>query len=479
MKNLILLSGILALVLAGCNDPKKKPGNNIFNNQNPEVCDNLIDDDGDTAIDCDDLDCLGVGSCSAQNNNNVNNNNNNTQHLFTLRGKVWGPGADNAAMLDANRIPVPQALVAAYSYEPPDPTPLPGGLCNKCVDVPSGVIHQFSDTDGSFELFLYPNIHYWLVVQKGEFRRVTEITAGGPDGVEDLELAAGQPRNPATTLPNRFNPNLKQWIPKILVIEGSYEQMDLLFEAMGFDYGVEVVVMDDTAASGVFNDMNQLRQYNLIITTCGDDASYLTTANARANLRQYVYEGGKLYVDDFSYDFAEQPFPEFLNFQVNQSSSFSTGTCGLGTSSPSSIGQCNNWSSYNPSGTPGDPYLDAWLGIVNPGGTIELLAAWDIIHSMNPGLQGECEDDLDPNCVDGNYIGPPKVWMYGDWSGYTHNPVTVSWNYYCGKVLYTVYHTHSGSSSSTGWNYPLILQEKIMMYLIMEIQTCTDPVIVE
>ncbi|MBU1244917.1 hypothetical protein KKD52_07275 [Myxococcota bacterium] len=471
MKSFWMFCGIFALALAGCNDPKKKPSNNVFNNQNPEVCDNLIDDDGDGTIDCADLDCLGVGNCGNQNNNNINNTN-NTQHMFTLRGKVWGPGADNASMLDVNRIPVPQALVAAYSYEPPDPTPLPGGLCNQCVDVPNGVIHAFSDTDGSFELFLYPNTNYWLVVQKGEFRRVTQYTAGGLDEVEDLEPAAGLPRNPTTTLPNRFNPNLKQWIPKILVVEGTYEQMDLLFESMGFDYGVEIVVVSDSSASGIFNDMNQLRQYNLIVTTCGDDASYLTTATARANLRQYVYEGGKLYVDDFSYDFAEQPFPEFLNFMADGS------TCGMGTSAPGTVGDCNNWSSYSPMGTPGDPYLDAWLGIINPGGTIELLAAWDIIHSMNPGLQGECEDDMDPNCVDGNYIGPPKVWMYGDWSGYTHNPVTVSWNYYCGKVLYTVYHTHSGSGG-TGWDYALILQEKIMMYLIMEIQTCTDPVIVE
>jgi hypothetical protein len=475
MNKKIIILCVFSLVLVGCNDPKKKPSNNHFNNQVPEVCDNGLDDDGDGTIDCADLDCLGVGNCGTQNNNNINNNNNNNNNntqMFTLRGKVWGPGADNPSMLDANKIPVPQALVAAYSYEPPDPTPLPGGLCNQCVDVPNGVSHKFSDTDGSFQLYLYPNINYWIVVQKGEFRRVTRYTAGGPGEVEELEPPAGQPRHVMTTLPNRFNPNLKQWIPKILIIEGTYEDMEALFTAMGFDYGVEVVIVEDTAAAGIFNDINQLRQYNLIVTTCGDRATFLSTATARANLRQYVEEGGKLYVDDFSYDFAEQPFPEFLTFTSGGS------TCGSGTIAPSTVGDCNNWTSYSPMGTPGDPYLDAWLDIINPGGVIELIGAWDIIHSMNPGLQGECEGDGDPNCVDGNYIAPPKVWMYGDWSGYTHNPITVSWNYYCGKVLYTVYHTHSGGGTP-GWNYPLLLQEKIMMYLIMEIQTCTDPIIVE
>ena len=51
----------------------------------------------------------------------------------------------------------------------------------------------------------------------------------------------------------------------------------------------------------------------------------------------------------------------------------------------------------------------------------------------------------------------------------------MSWPYYCGRVLYTVYHTHSGSG---GTDYQLLLQEKIMMYLIMEVQTCaTEPMV--
>ena len=71
---------------------------------------------------------------------------------------------------------------------------------------------------------------------------------------------------------------------------------------------------------------------------------------------------------------------------------------------------------------------------------------------------------------------PPRVWMYNEDSvpfGGRHVPATVSWPFFCGRVLYTVYHTHS---SGEGPTYELLLQEKIMMYLIMEVQTCTtDP----
>lgn len=471
MKRTLFLAFLIA---ASCNQPTQKnnTGFNNSNNNTHEVCDNTIDDDGDGRIDCEDLDCLGVYPCGAQ--NNANNTNNQPQPLFTVRGTVWGPGADNASVLEANRFPVPYALVAAFPYEPPDPEPLPQGLCTPCVDVPAGIIHQFTESDGSFELKLYPNTDYWLVVQKGQFRRVSQIRAGEPNGEMDLNVPAGQARNSITTLPNRFNPNLKQWIPKILVVEGSYEDMTALFSSLGFDYGVEIQVLSDTDSEteSIFRDLNRLRQYNLIITTCGDDASFLTNSTVRQNLRQYIQEGGKLYVDDFSYDFAEQPFPEFLSYET------SSGTCGSGAAQPSTVGECNHWSSYNPAGEPGDPYFADWLNVVNPGGNISLEAAWDIIATLTPGLQGNCENDADPNCQNGQYVAPPKVWMYGNWSGYTHRPVTVSWNYFCGKVLYTVYHTHSSYGSGSGFDYELLLQEKIMMYLIMEIQTCTDPVII-
>ncbi len=472
MKRLFPLFLVLVFSSGGCNDPKKDHSNNVFNGYNNtpmEICDNGIDDDGDGLIDCEDLDCLGDPACQGWNsNNNNNNNNNNITELFTLRGRVWGPGGDHAQVIDANRFPVPQALVAAYSSEPEVPEPLPGGLCSECVEVPYGVVHQLSDTDGSFELKLYPNINYWLVVQKGQFRRVTQITAGEPGGELDLEPPMGQPRNPVTTLPNRHNPLQGAWIPKILVVEGTYNSIDnmgAMFNALKFDYGVEITKVSDSSSRPVFADMNQLRQFHLILATCGSGATFLTEPDIRANLRQYVYEGGKLYVDDYAYDFAEQPFPEFMSLARN-------GECAGGPNPPDSTGICNGGPSYDSSGTPGDPYLELWLNHINPSGVITLERAYDVIHTLTPGLQGNCVEDSDPNCIDGNYIAYPKVWMYGTWSSYVNHPLTISWNYFCGKVLYTVYHTSAGSGTE------LLLQEKIMMYLLMEIQTCSDPVII-
>ena len=39
--------------------------------------------------------------------------------------------------------------------------------------------------------------------------------------------------------------------------------------------------------------------------------------------------------------------------------------------------------------------------------------------------------------------------------------------------MYTVLHTDAKGATATG--YELLLQEKVMLYLFMELQTCTSP----
>jgi hypothetical protein len=441
-------------------------GEKSDSNNGQEICDNNIDDDGDSAADCQDSDCWGHSNCL---------NNNNIEDRVILKGTIWAPGGDDPNVMEANKVPVPQALIAAY---PHIPQALPEGMyCNKCVEVPIGISHTFSGIDGSFELALAKGMEYWILVQKGEFRRVTHIL---PQETQDMEGGEWEIpsdssgiRNSMLTLPNKHLPSGGSWIPKILVIRGSYEDMKPLWTALGFEYGIQIDEVDDFNADTIAASMDKLRQYNLIVTTCGDNSPFLIEPNIRKNLRQYVREGGKLYVDDFSYDWAEQPFPEFLTFAN------SNGNCSSGPTPNGTVGSCNNWTPYNPSGIPNDPYFETWLDIVHSGGNIPLEGAWDIISGMNAAVQGECSsDDVNPNCKNGLYVALPKVWMYGNWPGYSYYPITVSWNHYCGKVLYTTYHTHSGSSEG-GYNYALLIQEKIMLYLIMEISTCTKPIVVQ
>jgi hypothetical protein len=474
MRTTVLLSILIFLFAVNCNT-KKDDSQNAWNAGNnntvTEICDDTLDNDGDGAIDCSDSDCWGDTFCATNNNNG----NNTVIDMFTLKGKVWASGSDEVSTNSENVMPVPMALVAAYHDHPGDDIP----FCNECVEIPVGVIHTFSEMDGSFELSLVPNTTYHLVIQKGNFRRITQYTTGAGLEVEDFEAGAGSVKETAVTLPNKHDPAQGFYMPRILVVKGihnSSDRMDILFGSLGFSWQEAIGVghidaVDDSGSEieAIVGSLDRLKEYNLIIFTCGGGSDFLTDNTNRDNLRQYVHDGGKLYVDDFAYDWAEQPFPEFLTFEDEGG-----GDCAAGTVAPSSVGGCNIYSTYDPIGTSGDAYLELWLDEVNDGGVIQLEAAWDVIKYMGKGIQGVCNDDSDPNCIEGIYNALPKVWMYGTWDSYVERPVTVSWNYYCGKVLYTTYHTHGGGDEGI-----LLLQEKIMFYLIMEINTCTKPIVVQ
>jgi hypothetical protein len=420
---------------------------------------------------------------NANNGHNDNNTNQNTYEpdgsiggTVRFTGVTWSPGADLAETKEANRFPIPGALVAAYS-SPPDELPQEM-YCNECVEIPSHVPNTLSDSvDGSFELTLWPGKTYYLVVQKGEFRRVRQIQMPDAPGEEfTFEAEApGVPRPSETTLPTSTNLAIGDNIPKIAIVDGRYEDQSIMFEALGFDYGVEFDVYDSDTAADLVGDLDNLKNYNLIIFPCGE--SWVDDGNTVENLREYVKQGGKLYIDDFAYDYAEQVWPEFLVFYTRADSfdGSPAAVCGDGQDTPPN--ECNDWvGSYDFIGIPGNESFESWIELdqVNGSGPIELVAAWDSIYEINEGVVGiDPDNGTGPN---GEVYQLPTVWMYGDETpAGLDKPTTVAWPYHCGKVLYTVYHTHSASDAD---DYELLLQEKIMIYLIMEIQTCSqDPIV--
>jgi len=413
-----------------------------------------------------------------QNQNTVPYPDASVADLVRVQGVVWSPGADKAATLASNRFPIPGAAVIAFSQWPAD---LPQQMyCNECVEIVDGTPNVIGNpVDGSFELLLMPGRTYYLTVQKGEFRRVRQFDVPDTPG-EVFVIEGSAPSGPApelTTLPNHTDLALGDNIPKIAILDGSYEDQQYMWEALGFNYDGEVELIDWSGTATLLSDLTSLSQYNLIVLPCG--ANPPSNQTAKDNLKQYVKDGGKLYIDDFSYDYAEQVWPEFLSYFVREDfDEWQTDfICGDGASTPTDA--CNDWqSSYSFTGIPADADFGAWIALpeVNGAGTIELEAAWNSIHELGLGEIGidpECMQNCGPN---GEVYALPKIWMNGDTpaAGST-NPATVSWPFYCGKVLYTVYHTHGTGS---GTDYALMLQEKIMMYLIMEVQTCaTKPIV--
>ena len=65
-----------------------------------------------------------------------------------------------------------------------------------------------------------------------------------------------------------------------------------------------------------------------------------------------------------------------------------------------------------------------------------------------------------------------KTWISGDFNG-AYYPHTVTFEPSCGRVLYSTYHT---ADSTHAGLYP---QERVLMYLLMEIGTCKSEPIIE
>ena len=60
----------------------------------------------------------------------------------------------------------------------------------------------------------------------------------------------------------------------------------------------------------------------------------------------------------------------------------------------------------------------------------------------------------------------PTVWVSADVPGEGHLPATVSYQYGCGRALFSTYHTEAGTDAS------LKVQEKALLYIILEVAVC-------
>ncbi|MBU1537998.1 hypothetical protein KKF84_21980 [Myxococcota bacterium] len=422
---------------------------------------------------------------NAWNSQNQNNSSNNLQtQLYTITGVVWSPGADDTHVLSENRFPIPGALVAAYPYEP-DPPPEERFYCQTCLEVPKEIPSTISGFDGSFTLKLMPETDYYLVVQKGLFRRVTELRSGFSGETRNLEPSSpAEIRFSGLALPNTHDPEDGKWTPRILIIVGRGEGfLHEAYDALGLVGNIDYEMIADKDAEYIAANVSELTKYSIIVASCGDEATYLSKPRVRTALREYVKLGGRLFIDDFAYDWVEQPFPEFLSFQVDYTLDYQQGICAEGAVAPDQVGACVNYACYDPEGYTEDAYLQGWLDTVYDADALPLEYGCNIIRRMGEGVQGECDDLENPKCQGGLLIDTPKVWLMGKWMGSTQyapeyvEPITVSWNYYCGKVLYTALHTHAGDEPMGG--YKLLLQEKIMIYLLLELQTCITQEVVE
>jgi hypothetical protein len=399
-------------------------------------------------------------------------------------GTVWGPHADGKPSI----FPVPGAAVIAQ-VNPPEPIP----ACNTCVEIPEGSYHTLSAADGSFTLDVPSGATVHFIVQKGQFRRSRLVTAPQDPGVYPVH-------EDNTTLPHVTDVALGDVIPRIALAYGDYDHIeDVLAKvgigtedpAYGHQWGSEAGHFDvyNNAGPGepahgenlmnLIMDPARLASYDVILFPCSYNANFgfMNNATVQQNLKDYVWNGGKLYVADYAMPVAEMPWPEFAWFTDPLH-----GGCTENQFPPN----CNHGPPFDAPATPGDPDLSAWLDAMGMLQGLQVKENWDTIGETFPGNVGQ-----DPMTMQTIYE-KPKVWVEGPWSysdkdlmdlgidpatwDQSPHPFTLSWRYNCGRVLFTTYHT---VGSTTGGKHPgLLPQERILFYLLMEMTVCqSNPVI--
>jgi hypothetical protein len=387
-------------------------------------------------------------------------------------------------------IPISGALVYLTSFRP-DPIPL-GAYCEYCVPAPA--TSTVTDHRGEFFILDYPPGSYWMVIEKGQFRREIEVTVQQ----STLTHLPGQ----TTTLPDHHDPGNGYSIPKIAMAVGVFDQLETILGKMnlgsvntmgGFETehaGGEVDIWlnggccyDDVAKGTLTDlvyDLEKMLEYHIIFIPCSveEQSGVLHDEEVLSNIRTFVQRGGKLYVTDWSGEWHDNVFPAHVELggggTDTPAEAFDAET---GTWDSDLFGHADGEDYDTPNAEAVDSDLAAWLdGQIGPtakntepstynADAFEVVGNWNFIESVSTVQVGT-------DTTGAPIYNEPRVFVVGgsEEAPLPKRPLTVTYEPAgCGRVLYSTYHTtdelHSG----------LVPQERVLLYLIMEIGICTDP----
>jgi hypothetical protein len=338
----------------------------------------------------------------------------------TFSGKVFAPNGT-----------LPMAGVLVYwSAQKPDPIPQ-GVYCDECVTLSDGTF-DVSTADGSFTITTQvPTGKSYIVVQKGQFRRVREINV---DKAGDIAIDKND-----STLPGKGDVANGDDVPKMVILkdDADFDKIDESLTKLGItDFEVRT---DRT----LLQNQAELMKYHVVFVPCGSNTDEISaSASGKANMQAFVAAGGKLYVTDWSYEFVRQPFTGFVSW-VGEDSTLGSAASGDEWDSPANAQ---------------DQGLADWLAATGDA-TFTVAGNWTEIRSVNT-MPGK-----DPKGNDADIT--PKVWVTAR-KGAQESPTTVSFENQCGRVLFSTYHTESGF----GGNPTLLAQEKALLYVLLEVGVC-------
>lgn len=354
--------------------------------------------------------------------------------IGTLTGKVVMP---------EGTIPLSDALVYLTSTQPP---PIPtNAYCDKCVALDSYAF-TYSKPDGTFELPAYQAGEQYIVVQKGQFRRVRRIAVNPGTQAVPGDL---------TRLPGKTDAALGDTTPRMLIWPGQWDHVEKSLKKIGLqDFErFQPPPLDFNAYS---QKMKEFPNYHIVFLPCaggvnepgsGPMCSVTVDPKLKNAAKEFVALGGKLYVSDWSYEYVRQGWPGAIKW-VGETSQ-------LGSA-------CSGGGDY--AAEFDDVPLREWMTAIGEGNA-QLKAAWTAIEKVSP-IQS-----IDEN---GNaFTQTPKVWASAKLGAAGTRPATVSFQDRCGRVLYSTYHAEG--SDTAGGQGDFLAQEKALMHILLEVGVCVGP----
>jgi hypothetical protein len=379
----------------------------------------------------------------------------NAPVVATLTGVVKAP---------EGTIPISGALVYLVG-SPPDPIPT-GVYCDECVKLESGTPFTLSKPDGSFSLGVTNLGSQFLVVQKGQFRRIRQINVTA--GAVSVPVAS-------TTMPKKTDDAAGDTIPHMALVNGAWDAIDMSLAGMGlgtvtnsgplgtkqvdkktapYDYYYGAPAFSPGSKGDytkILNDYSVLSQYHIVFlpcswsdqTTCNVSQPSATPA-VQANLQRFVKAGGKLYATDYSYEFVRQVFPGYVKWKEQTST----------------VGSACLKGAWDGAASSPDKGLTEWLAAQSIT-SFTVQQNWTALDSVAPQMTTDAKG--------APLLETPKIWVNAAAGGYGTIPTTVSFQQACGRVLYSTYHTEGSSAG-------LLPQERALLYILLEVGVCIGQV---
>lgn len=352
--------------------------------------------------------------------------------IGTLSGKVVMP---------EGTIPLSDALIYLTDKQPP---PIPqAAYCDKCVGLDSYAF-TYSKPDGTFLLPSYQEGEQFIVVQKGQFRRVRKISVAKGDHPVDQEM---------TRLPKRTDASQGDNTPRMLIWPGQWDHVERSLKKIGVeDFEIFQPGLDLNAYNA---KLKTLPTYHIVFLPCagavresGSPACDVRVDPAvKSATQDFVAKGGKLYVSDWSYEYVRQGWPGAISW-MGETNQIGSGCQPGGADLPAQFD---------------DKSLSDWMTAIGEGSAM-LKAAWSSIDKVS-----------DIQSIDENgktFTQTPKVWASVKQGGGSR-PATVSFQDRCGRVVYSTYHAE-GSDSAIG-SSDFLAQEKALMHILLEVGACVGP----